>query len=137
MRRRLEKHEQADTQRLLLALGAAVYVLGTRRPGGRPCPTCGTVVPESQGTRQTAGLPDLLAFLPGRPHQVLAVEQKRPGGRLSPAQESFRALCEDSRLEYVTGSIDAVIRWLQARGYVRPARGPAAWRSRGTWEGEE
>lgn len=120
---RLEKAEQADTLRLLETLGAAVYVLGTRRPKGRCCPTCGTFVAESQGTRQTPGLPDVLAFLPGVPSPVLFIEQKRAdGGRLSEAQKDFRALAETSTAGYVSGAIDDVIAWLTRRGFLRGAR---------------
>jgi hypothetical protein len=117
---RLEKDEQAATMQLLERIGAAVYVLGTRRPAGRGCPSCGTFVRESQGTRQTPGLSDLIAFLPGVPAQVLFIEQKRAhGGRLSPAQQDFRALAEASTAGYVCGALDDVIAWLTARGYLR------------------
>jgi hypothetical protein len=95
-------------------------VLGTRRPAGRRCPSCATFVPESQGTRQTPGLSDLIAFLPGVPSAVLFIEQKRArGGRLSEAQQDFRALCECSTAGYVCGTVDDVIAWLTARGYLR------------------
>jgi hypothetical protein len=117
---RLEKDEQAATLQLLERLGAAVWVLGTRRPAGRGCPSCGTFIRESQGTRQTPGISDLIAFLPGVPAQVLFIEQKRAhGGRLSGAQQDFRAICQASTAGYVSGTVDDVIAWLTARGYLR------------------
>lgn len=64
--RQLEKTEQAGGVKLLSTIGAKVYVLGTRRSRGRPCPKCGTFVEEHQGTRQTPGVGDVLAFLPPR-----------------------------------------------------------------------
>lgn len=117
--RRLEKVEQAETVKLLCMVGAEVYVLGTRRPAGRKCPQCGTFVAESQGTRQTPGISDVIAFLPGRPRPVLFIEQKRTGGVLSPAQRHFRDVCQASTAAYLTGTVDEVIGWLSARGYLR------------------
>jgi len=119
MTTRLEKIEQAETVRLLETIGAAVWVLGTRRPRGHACPSCGTFVAESQSTRQTPGISDLVAFLPGLPSPVLFIEQKRAGGTLSPAQQDFRAIVECSTARYVTGTLDDVIAWLKAAGYVR------------------
>ena len=134
--RRLEKTEQADTVKLLQTIGAAVYVIGTRRPRGKPCATCGAFVPEHQGTCQTPGLPDLVAFLPGHgagagERRILFVEQKARTGRYSPDQLMFRALVEQSPAAYIGGTLDDVVFWLEARGYVR--RGPA-WQSRSEWE---
>jgi hypothetical protein len=127
VRPRLEKDEQADTVRLLTYMGSAVYVLGTRRPAGRPCPHCGTFVRESQGTRQTPGVSDLIAFLPGTPRLVLFIEQKRAhGGRLSPAQEHFRTIVQASTARHVSGSLDDVITWLTTHGYLGMVRGCAA-----------
>ena len=48
----LEKHVQADIVKLLESVGAAVYKIGTTRKKG-----------DHQGTMQTAGIPDLLAFV--------------------------------------------------------------------------
>jgi hypothetical protein len=120
---RLEKVEQADTVRLLAMIGSDVYVLGTRRPAGRRCPQCGTFVIESHGTRQTSGISDLIAFLPGDPRPVLFIEQKRArGGTLSPAQRHFAHVCLHSTAQYVTGALDDVILWLTTRGYLRGPR---------------
>jgi hypothetical protein len=107
-----EKAEQAAIVRLLRTLGATVYVLGTvRRKGDHP------------GTMQTPGICDVLAFLPTslRTNMVLAIEVKAHGGRLRPAQEEFRAVCELSPVAYVTGGLDAVIAWLREHGYLKSA----------------
>jgi hypothetical protein len=121
--RRLEKAEQAGTIKLLTMLGADVYVLGTRRPRGRPCPKCGSFVAEHAGTCQTPGLPDLVAFLPGPlPRRVCFVEQKREGGRFSADQERFRELVASSPACYVAGTLDDVIAWLTNEGYLGERR---------------
>ena len=133
--RRLEKTEQAETVTLLQTVGAAVYVIGTRRPRGKPCATCGAFVPDHQGTCQTPGLPDLVAFLPGHgagERRILFVEQKARGGRYSPDQLMFRALVEQSPAAYIGGTLDDVVFWLEGRGYVRRSD---AWRARSEWEG--
>jgi VRR-NUC domain len=113
-----EKTEQHDTVQLLTAIGARVYTLGTRRPRGARCPSCGTFVVAHQGTCQTAGLPDLLVFLP-RSSQLLLIEQKTVRGRLTPAQEMFRDCCVSGAIAHVVGTADAVIDWLRRGGYVR------------------
>ena len=48
----LEKEIQADIVKLLETVGAAVYKIGTKRKKG-----------DHQGTMQTPGIPDLLAFV--------------------------------------------------------------------------
>src|SRR4030095_17065186 len=113
MTRRLEKTEQAETVKLLHTLGAAVYLRGTRRPRGRPCPSGGAVVPEHQGTCQTPGLSDLVAFLPGHgagagERRILFIEQKARGGRYSPDQLMFRALVEPAPAAYLRGGAGRV-----------------------------
>jgi hypothetical protein len=116
--RRLEKHEQAGTVKLLTALGANVYVLGTRRPRGRPCPKCGSFVAEHAGTCQTPGIADLVCFLPGPiPRRVCFFELKSEGGRFSSEQKQFRELVESSTASYVAGTLDEVIAWLKHEGY--------------------
>jgi hypothetical protein len=123
----LEKTEQFHIQSLLASLGGAVYVLGTRRRRGKPCPSCGTFVPEDQGTRQTPGIADLVAFLPSKrpagetPRRVLLfIECKAEGGRLSPEQIVFRHLCHDAEIAHVVGTYNAVIAWLMDRQYLKP-----------------
>ena len=112
--RPLEKAEQAGTVKLLQLLGADVYVIGTHRPRGRPCPQCGTFVAEHQGTCQTPGIADLVVFLPGElPRRVCFIEQKRIGGTLSAEQVRFKALAEQSTALYVAGTMDDVLAWLR------------------------
>jgi len=126
-RRPLEKTEQAGTVKLLTLLGADVYVLGTHRPRGRPCPSCGTFVADHQGTCQTPGVSDLIVFLPGPvPRRVCFIEQKRIGGVLSEPQQRFRDLASDSTALYVAGTMDDVIAWLTDRGYLR-TKGGHSW----------
>lgn len=111
-----EKAEQAHIVQLLLSIGAAVYVLGTRRPRG-----------DHQGTCQTPGVPDLLAFLPTRaerPTRQLWVECKAKGGRLRPEQLDFRTLCECAGVAHVVGDLDAVIAWLCEHAYVKADQFP-------------
>ena len=114
--RQVEKPIQAAIKDLLLMLGAKLYVLGTRRKRG-----------DHQGTRQSPGLPDLLAFLPPRatahrvvPRRLLIVEVKPPGGKMSPEQEEFRMLCLEAQIGHVVGDLDAVIAWLLREGYLKP-----------------
>jgi len=119
----LEKHEQAQILKLLLSMGAMVYVLGTRRPRGRNCPRCGLFLEESQGTRQTPGISDLLVFLKD-PHAVggrtlVWIECKRHGGRLTEAQQTFRETCLAAQIDHVVGDLDDVIAWLIRAGYLR------------------
>jgi hypothetical protein len=107
--RLLEKTEQGSGCQLLLTLGAAVYVLGTRRPKG-----------EDQSTRQTPGISDVIAFLP-RATGVVFWEVKAVGGRMSPEQVAFRTivlLCERAGLGiyHVLGGYDALIAFLVRRG---------------------
>jgi hypothetical protein len=118
--RPLEKSEQAGTVKLLTLLGADVYVIGTTRPRGRPCPCCGTFVAEHQGTCQTPGMADLVVFLPGPlPRRVCFIEQKRHGGILSEPQQRFRDLASDSTALYVAGTLDDVMLWLNNGGYLK------------------
>lgn len=112
-----EKAVQSQIVTLLRSLGAVVYVLGTRRKRG-----------DFQGTMMTAGLPDLMVFMPV-PHgrngicigrQLLMVEVKALGGRLRPEQARFRELCLAGGVAHVTGDLDAVIAWLTGHGYLKP-----------------
>lgn len=108
-----EKAEQAAIVDLLRAIGSEVYVLGTRRPKG-----------DYPGTRQTPGLPDVLAFLParsrrnGEPRMQLWVEVKACGGKLRPEQIVFRDLCLDADVPHVVGGIDAVTEWLISQRFL-------------------
>jgi len=128
-RRRLaqpEKAEQAKGVALLRSLGAAVYVLGTRRAGGARCHQCGGFVPGDQGTRQTPGIPDVLAFLPAPRGSSLVGcqlwwEAKRPdGGRASAPQHAFAANCAASGIAHCLGDANALVAWLIAHQYLRP-----------------
>jgi hypothetical protein len=95
-------------------MGASVYTLGTRRPRT-----------DWPGTRQTPGLPDVLVFLKRPGHagrELLAVECKRPGGRLSPDQAGFRDLCQLAGVLHVVGGLDAVLAVLTDRGYLEQRR---------------
>jgi hypothetical protein len=117
--RQAEKVEQAHGIKLLLALGARVYVSGTRRRRG-----------DYPGTMQTPGIPDVEAWLPqprtrdtrmGGPLRVLLKwECKRAGGRLSDAQREYQQLCGDADVAHVVGPLDELIGWLIDADYLRP-----------------
>lgn len=113
--------EQGHGVRLLLLLGAKVYVSGTRRPGTR-CPKCGEFVLGHQGTCQTAGIPDVEAWMPALAaplRRLLKWECKAGAGRLSPDQEDYRALCQAAGVDHVAGDCNALITWLIGHGYLR------------------
>jgi hypothetical protein len=115
---RLEKHEQVDGVRLLVSLGAKVYVSGTvRRHGDYP------------GTMQTPGIPDVEAYLPaprygaplpdGRAQRLLKWECKRPRGRMSSAQVEYAAHARAAGVDHVAGDLTALLTWLVDAGYLR------------------
>jgi hypothetical protein len=116
-RQQPEKREQQAIARFLTTIGAKVYTLGTRRPIG-----------DYPGTRQTPGLPDLLAFVPAGAAsgawQLLAIEVKAPGGRMRPDQQAFREYCELAGVPHVVGGINDVIAWLIEHGIVRAYQVP-------------
>jgi hypothetical protein len=105
-----------------------VYIIGTRRPRGKPCPKCGTFVPEHQGTCQTPGIPDLYGFLPAplRPFArvkgpvSLWLEAKAEGGRLSPDQKEFRDQCIATGTLHVVGGVNEFIAFLIEGGWIHP-----------------
>jgi hypothetical protein len=109
-----EKTEQEGVKQLLRSVGGEVWVLGTRRRAG-----------DHQGTMQTPGVPDLLAFVPpprrrGEPQDGLThvwIEVKSEGGRLRPEQEHFRENCLAARVAHIVGGFDDVLAWLVNRGY--------------------
>lgn len=124
-----EKIVQQQIVDALRKVGATVYVLG--RPGlrQRPCPACKAPIAVDPGTRQTPGIPDLLAFMPGRyrattesvdvnPHQVW-VECKAQGGRMSDEQVAFREHAQRAGVAHIVGGLDEVLAYLLQRGYVR------------------
>ena len=108
----LEKEIQADIVKLLKTVGAAVYKIGTTRKKT-----------DHQGTMQTSGIPDLLAFVTMRVSWVqpvqLWIEVKRPGETRSEDQDKFRAHALKAGCEHVTGGLDEVLDWLKARGVVK------------------
>lgn len=124
----LEKFQQHDGCKLLASLGADIYTLGTRRSKGKPCPKCKTFVPEDQGTRQTPGIADVLAFLPeknGNPPIALWWEVKHAdGGRASADQIRFAELCRRSSQAHCLGPLDALYAWLIENRYLRPDQVP-------------
>lgn len=107
---RLERYEQADGVKLLRSLGAAVYVLGTKRRAT-----------DYQGTMQTPGVPDVHFFI-GREDVVDFAfwEVKRSKlGRLSPSQADYAAHCQRAGIAYICGDLTALMRWLVGQGYLR------------------
>lgn len=138
--RRAVQHEKFEQQKgvdLLRSIGASVYTFGTRRSKGSRCPKCGEFVPnKDRGTRQSEGVPDVLAFLPRRPgvigatnesallkvfpREVLWWEAKRPGGGAeSDDQAEFRQLCAASSTAHCLGDVDELMTWLVEHGYLK------------------
>lgn len=110
-----EKAVQLHIVRFLRSLRATVYVLGTHRRGG-----------DFQGTMQTPGVPDLIAFVPlvdGSLFQVY-IECKAAGGRLRPEQQVFRDLCEKAGVDHIVGDLDTVIAWAIRNGLARAQQFP-------------
>lgn len=106
-----EKVIQAQGIALLRSINGAVYSLGTvRRRGDHP------------GTMQSPGVPDVLFFLPPPPIWGSAIvgwwEAKARGGRMSPAQVTFRDHCLGVAMRHVVGDLDALIAFLKAERYL-------------------
>lgn len=124
-----EKAEQAGIIQLARTLRAEIWVLGTRRGRGKPCPKCGTFVAEHQGLRQTPGHPDLLMFLPvlerdlcepsALSRRLVYWETKVPGGRLSDEQRAFQACARAAGVECYSGTFDDFVSWTIREGYCR------------------
>jgi hypothetical protein len=113
-----EKVEQAHGVQLLryVAGREQVFVLGTRRRAG-----------DYQGTMQSLGVPDVVAFLPLGPSKLqLWWEVKAPGGRLRPEQQHFRQLCLSvaAGVAHVVGDYDALIAFLVKGGWVKASSLP-------------
>jgi hypothetical protein len=131
-RRRPVREKDVQTQIIaaLRSIGATVCTIGRPPRRDRPCPSCGTRTPTRKGTGQTAGIPDLVAFLPHaawKPHgpeqttraHQLWIEVKAAGGTRSPAQLEFADRCQDTRQPYLVGGLDEVLDYLLTRGYIR------------------
>lgn len=101
----LEKIEQQNIINFFCTIGGVVYVLGTRRAKG-----------DYHGTRQTPGMPDLIAFVS---NMHVYVEVKSQRGRMSIEQRIFAANCERANVEHVVGGLDAVMDWAKGKGLVR------------------
>jgi hypothetical protein len=123
-----EKTEQASIVNLLAQLGAAVYVLGTRR--ATACGLCGGPSTD-RGTRQTPGIPDLFAILPaapttypqpGTPDVPVWIEVKGNGGMLALEQATFKTQCEAAGLLHIVGGVDQVVAALELGGWIRTTR---------------
>lgn len=115
----LEKVEQQHIVQLVRSLGGAVYILGTKRRKG-----------DYQGTNQTPGVPDLLAFVPVRGSGVVLhcyIEVKRKGGVMSEAQEGFQAACMRSGVRHVVGTYDDVLAMFIDWGVLDAVNVPAEW----------
>lgn len=111
-----EKVEQSHVVQLLRSFGCTPFIFGTRRRRG-----------DYQGTMQSPGIADVLAFLPERIGRVettlprlVFVECKAEGGRLRPEQRVFRELCLAAGVPHIVGGLDAVIAWFIERGYAQP-----------------
>jgi hypothetical protein len=113
-----EKAVQQQICTLIRSVGGRVWAIGTTRARG-----------DYPGTRQTPGLPDLIAFvrLPGDLLPAWAcvfIECKAEGGRLRPEQIEFRERCLASGMHHLVGGLDDVIAWLCARGVCKADQFP-------------
>lgn len=126
-RQRPESIEQTNIVRTVEMLGGKCYVLGTKR-GTVRCIHCAKPTPEHQGTKQTPGVSDVLAFLPHRklatPSTVLVfVEVKAEAranhkhGGMSAEQVEFREWCLAAAQHHVVGGFNAFANWLIAQGF--------------------
>ncbi len=121
-RQQPERAEQRAILDVLKLVGAEWWVLGTTRKQEKPCPVCGAIVPDYQGTMQSPGVCDILAFVP-RPNarvysELVMIEVKAPDrGRISAAQLAFEAACGRADVSHIVGGVDAVLAWLRARGH--------------------
>jgi hypothetical protein len=107
-----ERVVQSQIRAALLAIGAKVYTIG--RPPRKDA--------VFKGTGQTAGIPDMFAFLPlrgGVGPSAVWIEVKAKGGRLRPEQAEFAALCAGAGIPHLVGGLDVVLAYLQQHGYVR------------------
>jgi hypothetical protein len=115
-----EKLVQSQIVNLLRSIGGVVYTLGTRRPRGSL----------DFSTRQTAGIPDLYAFLPAPAAQAaigasaLWIEVKTATGRASPEQLAFESWCTLAKVPYVRGGVDDVVAFLMRTGHLKPDNVP-------------
>lgn len=102
-----EKAEQAAIVKLLRSVGAHVYPLSQPR-----------------ATMQAEGLPDLWVFLPHSYPDLMGngiwVEVKARGGKLRPAQERFKNLCDEfGVLHVVAFGLDGMIEYLKEAGLLK------------------
>jgi hypothetical protein len=115
-RRQPEAAEQRAIVQLLRVVGCQAWTLGTHRRRG-----------DYQGTNQSPGLPDVLAFLP-KGGGLLCVEVKAKGGRLRPEQETYRNAClaceAPWQVHHVVGGQDAVIAYLIGVGLLHAHQVP-------------
>jgi hypothetical protein len=128
-----EKAIQSQIVQLIRSVSGRVWVLGTHRPRGSRCPSCGTFVAEHQGTCQTPGVSDLIAVLPTHPgaSDLVFIEVKAVDGRLSDAQADFRAAMVAAGIAYIVGGFDDVLRVCVDRGLVRAENVPHYRREQG------
>lgn len=92
-----EKAVQRAVYQLLVKCGCAVYWMSQARE-----------------TRQTPGVPDLIAIHPLR--GLAFVECKAPNGRMSRAQRLFQHLCGEANITYILAdSVEPVRDWLRAK----------------------
>lgn len=114
-----ETIEQQAGIKLLMSVGAAVYVNGSKRP--RPNPECETCR-RNQTSRQTPGIPDVHAFVPVRgtsSTRLLMWECKAPTGKPSPAQADYGRRCQTAGVWHVIGPSVVLEQALRLAGVIR------------------
>jgi len=74
------------------------------------------------GTQQTPGIADLEIWMPPRgerPAALLKWEVKAEGGRLSPEQREYRALCEVSGVQWGVGPFAVFAAFMADYGFLK------------------
>lgn len=103
----LEKAEQVEVRKLLIAHGFNIYNLS-----------------QARASKQTPGLPDLWC-VHKRDRVAFWWEVKRQvGGKLSTAQEEFAAECVRAGVGHYVGDRHACVRLLLGLGLAQPGEGP-------------
>lgn len=114
--------EQRAGVQLLQAVGAALYIFGTRRSRGTRCPKCHEFVANrDHSTRQTPGPADVLGFISDADGRELMFwwESKAGSGRMTPDQRQFRERCLRASVIHIVGDSRAVCDWLVSIGRVK------------------
>lgn len=104
----LEKQEQVEVRKLLIAYGFKVYNLS-----------------QARATKQTPGLPDLWCVHKREPIAFWFETKRQVGGQLSPAQVDFQAECLRCDVKHFVGHRHNVVELLLSLGLAERCAGSA------------